>query len=706
MKKSIFTILLIAISMMGQIPLSFANDKATEEKGAAGQESNEKAAESQNTPIIIPIGSFVAKRQISNMQISPNGKSVLFTLLKGEEQYLLVADLTKDGLKVSNALFKNKDIYVSSPRWATDKRIIYTLNFQTRVKRTKYKLWSRMLYAIDRDAKNLIALRTDGRTGTKSLKHIDSADLINILPEDPAHILVGKSRNKNWVQDYYKGVISDVYMLNINTGEMELYMRAPKIRRVRLHDWYSDHSGHIRFGYGKDRKGNSVMLIRGKNEEDWQQLNKNELFEEGKFSPLQFGSKPNEFYVLSAMATGRNTVFKFDIASGELDGKIFEHDKVDVSNIIYSYKKQKVLAAIYYDENRELAFFDDDYKKMRMTIKKALGTDVFIQSQSKDEKNMILLAKDDTHPGTYYHYDVARRHINYLAKEMKAIYPEEIAPMEGITYETRDGISISGYITLPLNYAGEPLPTIVLPHQNPQSRDYKDWNYTAKYLANRGYIVIQPNYRGSTGYGHRFQSLGDGEWGGDMQNDLADAARWAIKKGYSHPDKICIMGKSYAGYAALMGVATDPDLFKCAISWGGVSDIKQMFKDDRALDTDGAYYQRVAGDAEKSELQKISPISYVKNISGAVLMVHGEDDDYHKVKQSKNFAKKLNKAGKVFDYYEMKDAGHSLNTTERKQLFLEIVENFLAEVNPTDILRGLKKEGKLAKKPTMTLSNR
>jgi len=706
MHKTTYKILLTAILLLVLIPDVRAIDKSIASKVMAVQKTTDKMTTRLSRPAIVPINTFVDNWKIGSMKISPNGKSIVYTFTKGDEQYLLVADLLENSLKNVRGLYKDKDTYVTNPNWATDDRLIFTLNFQTKIKRTRHKVWSKLMYAVDRDGSNFLALRTDGREGKESMRYIDSSDLINILPAEPNHILVGKSRNRDWVQDYYKGVVSDVYRLNINTGEMELYMRAPKIKGVKLHDWYSDKAGHIRFGYGKGRKGNSVMLIRGQNDEDWQQLNKNELFEEDKFSPLQFGSKPNEFYVLSAMATGRNAIFKFDIATGELDGKIFEHDRVDVSSIIYSHEKQKVQAAIYYDEKREMVFFDNDYKKMRLSIAKALGMDVFIQSQSKDEKNIILLAKDDNHPGSYYHYDVANRRINFLGAVMESIYLEDIARAKAMSYETRDGITVSGYVTTPLDYAGEPIPTIILPHQDPHSRDYKEWDYTVKYLANRGYVVVQPNYRGSSGYGHHFMSLGYGEWGGDMQNDLADAARWAIKEGYAHPDKVCIMGKSYAGYAALMGVSKDPDLFKCAISWGGVSNIKQMFRDDRALDTDSTYYHRVAGDMKKSELRKISPVTYVKNIKGAVLMVHGEEDEYHKAKQSSNFAKLLKKAGKTVDYYEMAEAKHSLNTVKRRRIFLEIVENFLAEINPTDLLFDLKHENRLGKKHTMTLSNR
>ncbi len=701
MKKNTVCAFIITIGLIFNTSLSYADEDVVAET-----EFGEGATTSQATPSVVRISAFADNMTIGSMQISPDGKSVVYTMRNGDSNYLVVGDLLNNSLEVSQVLMRDVDNYATNPHWATNNRIIFTLNFKTKVSGTRYKVNSRLMYATDRDGSNAIALRTDGKSAGRSLRHIDSSDLIHILPEDPDRILIGKSRNRDWLQDYEKGVVSDVYYMNIQTGEMEIYMRSPRFDGVKLHSWHSDKDGHIRFGFGTDRKDDMVMLIRGQGEDDWTQLSKNELFEEGKFFPLRFGSQPNEFYVLSSMATGRNTVFKFDIATGELDGKVYGHDTVDVSSLVYSNNKEKVLAAVYYDEEREMVFFDDEYERMIKLLENALDMDIFIHSQSKDEKNLIILARNDTDPGSYYHYDVENKKLNYLASNMEGIYPDEIAQTTPMQYETRDGITISGYITTPLNYSGEPLPTIVLPHSNTRSRDYLSWNYTVKYLANRGYVVIQPNYRGSTGYGHRFMSLGDGEWGGDMQNDLADVARWAVDEGFAHPEKICIMGKSYAGYAALMGVATDADLFKCAISWGGVSDIKRMLKNNESYSTGNRFYQRVAGDAEKSEIKNISPMNYVDNITGAVLLVHGEDDNYFEIEQSEKFAKKLDRAGKVFDYFEMEDAGHYLNTSERRQEFLEIVENFLTEFNPTDTLLQLQEDGKLPERKEMTRSNR
>ena len=668
-------------------------------------------ADTKTTPKIIPISAFVADSQINNVQISPDGKSVIFVLHTGKSSYLFVADLMDDGVKNRIGLMQiteeDKDkLRFSSIYWASNDRILFKLNTHTKIRGTKYKVWTSVLYSVSRDGKEFIELRTDGSKAGKGLRHFSAADLINVWRDDPQHILVEKPRNRNWLQSYRRGEVSDVYKLNIYTGDMQLYMKSPKISGVKLNDWYSDPGGNIRFGYGQDRKGKSVMVIRGENDEDWKRLSDNELFEEGKFSPLMFGSGPNEFYVLSSLATGRDAIFKFDISTGELDGKVYEHDRVDVSDLIYSHTQKKPLAAIYHDGKREKVFFDDQYGATIKGLEKALKTDVYIQSRSDDEENMIVLSQSDQEPGSYYHYNVAEKKLNYLGTKLAHIEVADMATVKPIKYMARDGVEISGYLTIPKSFSNEPLPAIILPHAYSGDRDYWGWDYTAQFLANRGYVVIQPNYRGSAGYGDRFASLGRGEWGGDMQKDLSDAAFWAVDEGYAKEDSICILGELYGGYAALMGAATEPDTYRCALAWSGVSDIKRMFKDDGAYNSDNAYYRRIAGNKKKKELAKISPISFVKDIKAPILLMHGEEDEYHSVKQSQTFAKALKKAGKAFDYYELEDVKHRLNSERMRQEYLEMIESFLAEHNPTDTLLKMQKEKMLAKKHKPTRSNR
>ncbi len=673
----------------------------TNSPGVWAEENKVKEETAQD---IVPISAFAADTNIKNVQISPDGKSIVFVLhYKASGSYLFVADLTEEGIINKTALMQIAkenidDIRISDVNWANNERILFKLFKRAKLKRTKVKVWTSVLYVVSRDGKEFKELRTDGSKAGKDLRHFSAADLINVWRDDPQHVLVGKPRNRNWLQSYQRGEVSDVYKLNIYTGDMELYMKSPKISGVKLNDWYSDRGGNIRFGYGKGRKGKSVMVIRGMNDQDWKQLSDNELFEEGKFTPLMFGSAPNEFYVLSSLATGRDAIFKFDIASGELNGKVYEHDNVDVSSLIYSNTKQKPLAAVYHDGKRKKVYFDDKYKATMQALEKAAKGDVFIQSRSDDEQNMVVLVKSDREPGSYYHYDVEKKKMNFLGTKLPEVQVQQMATVKPITYMARDGVQISAYLTIPNTFDSKPLPAIVLPHTYSTGRNYWGWDYTAQYLANRGYIVIQPNYRGSAGYGDRFSSLGRGEWGGDMQKDLSDAAFWAIDEGYAKEDSVCIMGKLYGGYAALMGVATEPDTYKCAIAWSGVSDVKRMFKDDGAYNTDYEYYQRIAGNKKKKELADISPITFVNNIKAPILLMHGDEDEYHSVKQSQKFAKALKKAKKTFDYFELEEVKHTLGTEELRQKYLEIVEGFLMEHNPTETLLKMHNEKTLAKK--------
>ena len=308
-----------------------------------------------DTQMIYPVSDFVADWSVKNMRLSPNGKNLVFTRPYQDKILLTIGDFEGSTLRPRVNIPFEEDAYPINVQWATDDRLVFTLRRKAKVSRTKYYAWSEVLMSVKSDGSDIQLLRTDGR-GNGSLRHIDNADVISLLRDDPDHILIGKSRRRNWVQEYYEGAIDDVYKLNIKTGELSLYMKGPKISHFKFNDWYADHKGHIRLGYGYDRKGNSVMIIRGRGEDDWKVLSDNELFEEGKFIPLQFGAGDNEFYVLSSLATGRMAVYRFDIATGTLGEQVYAHDHVDVTGIIYSYDKGKVVAAEYDEGGAKLEY--------------------------------------------------------------------------------------------------------------------------------------------------------------------------------------------------------------------------------------------------------------------------------------------------------------------------------------------------------------
>lgn len=639
------------------------------------------------------------------MRLSPDGKSLTFTMPHKGQIFLVIGDFNNAKFKAHTYVPFERDAYPTDVRWATNDRLVYTLRQKVKVRRTKHYAWAEVLMSVKSDGNDMKLLRTDGSGG--NLQHFDNADIISILRDDPDHILVGKSRRRNWVQEVYSGAIDDVHKLNIRTGELSLYLKGPKINRFKFNDWYADHKGHIRFGYGYDRKGNSVMIIRGRGDEDWKVLSDNELFEEGKFTPLQFGAEDNEFYVLSSLATGRMAVYQFDIATGTLGDLVFAHDEFDVSGIIYSVDKGKVVAARFNDGGAKIQYLDDEYGEMRNRIGKALKTGFSLWSISDDDQSMIVMAGDERDAGSFYFYDVKGRRLEYLSSRYNNLDPEQLSSMENISYETRDGLTISGILTKPRLHGDGPLPFIVMPHSRIRSRDSVEWDRTVQFLANRGYGVFQPNYRGSSGFGQRFRSLAHGEWGRDLQNDLTDGAEWLVDEGHAEEGKICILGRGYAGYAALMAVAKEGDLFSCAISRDAPVDISKMLRDQGALKESHEDYQEVAGDLKKKELASISPASMVKNINAPVLMYHWEDS-YYDVKHMRRFVKALSKAKKDFEYLEIEESeGADLydSNKDHKQ-FLELVEAWLLKVNATPLLEQASKAGKIAKQPKMTESSR
>lgn len=670
---------------------------------AAGAIDGTKEIDEQK---IYTVGEFIRDWDVRGMRLSPNGKRFAFSMPSGDAIFLLIGDFIDNKFQAKTKIPFNHDGYPINLQWATNDRLIFTFRQKAKIIGTRHYAWTANLVSVKSDGTDMQLLRTDGGTGS-GLKHLDNADVISLLRDDPDHILVGKSRRRNWIEEYYDGAVDDVHKLNIKTGELSLYMKGPKINRFKFDDWYADHKGHIRFGYGYDRKGNSVMIIRGRGEDDWKVLSDNELFEEGKFTPLRFGAADNEFYVLSSIATGRMAVYRFDIATGTLGDLVFAHDEVDVTGIIYSVDKGKVVAARYDDGGPKVQYLDDDYADMRSRISKALDTGFSLSSISDDGKTMIVTAGDERDAGSFYYYDVDGKKMEYLGSRYTSLHPLQLAKMDSIQYDTRDGLTINAIMTKPRLHDGKPLPFIVMPHAQPNGHDSVEWDSTAQFFANRGYGVFQPNYRGSSGFGQRFRALGHGEWGRDMQNDIIDGVEWLIDEGHAAEGQICILGHGYAGYAALLGMAQEGDLFSCAIARDAPVDVQRMLKDQGSWDEDDGGYLAVAGDLKKSEIDTISPATMVEKINGPVLLYHREDSNYD-IKHTRRFAKALAKAKKQFDFLEIEEAkGADLYdyNKDHKQ-FLELTEAWLLKVNPTPLLEKASQTGKLSVLPELTQSGR
>ena len=252
--------------------------------------------------------------------------------------------------------------------------------------------------------------------------------------------------------------------------------------------------------------------------------------------------------------------------------------------------------------------------------------------------------------------------------------------MTSIVYKARDGLEIPAILTLPPGKEPKNLPLIVLPHGGPQVRDHERWDWWSQFLADRGYAVIQPNYRGSAGFGDKYLKLGDGEWGLKMQDDIVDAKTWAVETGLADPDRACVVGGSYGGYVAMRAAQRDHEHFRCAVSFAGVSDLPEMLKNGRR--SIFGKYMREYWEKRTGDLSDVSPIKFTREFGAPILVVHGKKDLRVPVEQSRDLVDLLQKAGKPVVYVEQPEGDHHFSRMEDRLQFLLEMEKFLDKHNP------------------------
>ena len=506
--------------------------------------------------------------------------------------------------------------------------------------------------------------------------------IIHMLPQDPSHVLIR-------LVDISDEDDSSVYRMNIYSGKKEMVEEAANGQDI--YRWYADWDGNVRYAFGQDSRRRPIMLIR-RADGQWHPLHKYELFEDGRFHPLGYSINDNTIYVLSSHVTGRASLYKFDLRTGDLAGKVFTHDEVDLDSLVVSEAQRKAVAVSYTLDKKEYHYLDPTYAALRRDIDNALpGRSNAIVSATPDEQLLVVLSESPVHAGTYYLYDLTDKSLTEIGQRYDGFRPDDLSPMRRVTYEARDSLQIPAYLTVPRDK--DPAvsvsanmrpntrsgPAVILPHGGPRSRDRLDFDLWAQFLANRGYVVLQPNFRGSRGYGEWYESLGHGTWGRAMQNDLADGARWLVDQGLADPNRICIAGGSYGGYASLMAVVRDSEVFQCAASLNGVSDVRRMLRDDGEYDSRNSEFKRVAGRLTKSELDLISPIDRANEITAPVLLVHGEEDQNVSIRHSRQLANKLENAGTPVTFIPLPGEGHTLLKEESYRVWLSALEEFLAE---------------------------
>ncbi len=356
------------------------------------------------------------------------------------------------------------------------------------------------------------------------------------------------------------------------------------------------------------------------------------------------------------------------------------HPNYDVQGgLIYSSLKQKVVGTTYND-NGGYTFWDEEYQAFQRGLNKALpDTKNYIYDMSDDERRYLVLATSDIESGTFYLGNRDEGSLVPIARRYEKLDATVMRPKKSLSYKSRDGLDIQAFLTLP-NDQDVAHPTLIFPHGGPISYDDGGFDYWTQFFANRGYAVLQMNFRGSDGYGFDFMQAGLQNWGQEMQNDVEDGARWLIEQGIADQQQMCIVGASYGGYAALMGAVRSPDLYRCVVSFAGIGDVVDLVRSYRRYQNYEVVKQQVGDDF--SELRKNSPAEYAEQFQAPVLLIHGTKDRSVKVQQSREMDRALRRANKNVTYLELEDGNHFLGNSEHRLQTFQAIDDFLSQYLP------------------------
>ena len=444
--------------------------------------------------------------------------------------------------------------------------------------------------------------------------------------------------------------------------------------------WYADGTGTVRMGVGLLDDGRTKRIYhRAGRHDSYRVIDRGHTNIDELISPALF-LPGNKTLTVADDADGFSAVYDLDLGTLERGAQLHASKEFDIGGIIADETGSKLLGVTLNEDRRSVRWLDPALAAIEAQVGAGVkGARVRLISYSRDRSRAILLASNPDAPGVYMLWDKASGGVAPIAHVNDAIKMSPLHPVRTIRYKARDGLEIAAVLTLPKGRSSN-LPLIVMPHGGPFARDTEEWDWWTQFLADRGYAVVQPNYRGSSGYGTRFTQRGEGQWGLAMQDDLNDAVTALATKGTIDPKRVCMVGASYGGYAAMRAAQRDGKLYRCAVSYAGVSDLPALRRYDSRFLMAGVRSDWIKRQAP--DLAAVSPINGVDGFSIPLLLVHGAKDRVVPLRQSKSIAGKLRAAGKDVTFIEQREADHHFSRGEDRVQFLQALEAFLGKHNP------------------------
>ncbi len=598
----------------------------------------------------IPLEDFFKNPEKARYQISPDGKHFSFMAPYEKRMNLFVQEIGKDS---AIRLTSEKDRDIAGYFWKNPNRIVFLKdtggdeNFK--------------LYGVDIDGSDLKCFTDFPKVRT---------EIIDDLYEFPDELIIGLNKRNPEVFDPFR--------LNIVTGEMKQLAENPG----NIQGWILDHDGKLRAAIAIVDGVNTQLLYREKESDPFKPVLTTSFKE--SLTPLMFTFDNKNVYATSNLGRDKSAVVIFDIANGKELEVLYENKDYDVSDVTWSRTKKVLVCANYESWKQERYFFDQEGKQIFDNIQKHLGNYSFnITSLTKNEDKFMVRAYSDRSLGGYFVYNRAADQLQKVADIAPWLREDELAEMLPVEYTARDSTKIQGYLTLPVGYTMEnakDLPVIVNPHGGPWARDGWYFNPEIQFLANRGFAILQMNFRGSTGYGKAFWEKSFKQWGLTMQDDITDGTQWLIDKGIANPKKIALYGGSYGGYATLQGLVREPDLYAAGVDYVGVSNLFTFMKTippywKPMLDM---MYEMVGNpQSDSAQFVSTSPALNSEKIKTPLFVAQGKNDPRVNIEESNQIVDALKKRGIVVEYMVKDNEGHGFHNEENRFDFYRAMEKFL-----------------------------
>jgi dipeptidyl aminopeptidase/acylaminoacyl peptidase len=643
----------------------------------------DKVTVTANKASEIPVETFFKRAQYTGMTLSPDGKKLAARVpLKGRNN-LVIIDLAA---RTRNVITSFETTDVADITWINNERVFIRLaDGQDVTGRFNYRgQWA--INADGSEARDLTKIGANPNVSGAVGNQFTRLDLVSRTFDDTPDLIVEsnqRTRDSN-----------DLYRINTKTSKMTLLSFDSPGNVSR---WVVDRNLVPRIARRdeerKDKNSPRTYSL-------WHRANaesKYEKFYEAEaedfaqnINPLAFDFDNKTLYVSSNVGRDKAAIYKYDIASKKLGELMFEHPLIDVDGgLIFSRSQKKLMGISYSADKPAVKWFDPEMSKLQAQVDSTFPTTInTLTISGGSTSNILLFARSEVDPGTYHLYDQEKKALESVVPTREWLSPTLMSERKFITYKARDGMEIPAWVTIPKDTSGKNLPLVVHIHGGPRARSYygAQWGRPdAQFLASRGYVVLEPEPRGSLGFGRKHDMSGHKQWGLTMQDDLTDGALHLVKEGIVDKSRMALMGGSYGGYATLQGMVKEADLFKAGVAFVAVSDLTLLQKvswSDIARDSDYLQtdYKKLVGDssADQAQFELTSPARNAAKVKGPILLVMGSDDIRVPLIHGERMRDALKEAGKPVEWVVYKGEGHGFNKDENVIDFYTRIEKFLA----------------------------